>query len=51
MRFGFCPAIGHDILDFCERELVNLGGGGVEKKMVIIVLVKPRWNHHNMSDF
>jgi len=26
---------GHDILDFCERELVTLCGGGVEKKMVI----------------
>jgi hypothetical protein len=35
-------AIGHDILDFCERELVTLGGGGVEKKRAIIVLVKPR---------
>ncbi|MCH8215508.1 MAG: hypothetical protein IH892_01920 [Planctomycetes bacterium] len=47
------PAILHDILDFCVRELVTLSGGGVEKKMAIIVLVlvKPRWNHHNISDF
>jgi len=28
-----------------------LGWGGVEKKMAIMVLVKPRWNHHNISDF
>jgi hypothetical protein len=41
----------HDILDFCERELVTLGGGEIEKKMAIIVLVKPRWNHHNISDW
>ena len=27
------------------------GGGGIEKKIAIIVLVKPRWNHHNISDF
>jgi hypothetical protein len=26
-------------------------GWGVEKKMAIVVLVKPRWNHHNISDF
>ena len=45
------PAIRHDILDFCVRKLVTLGGGGVEKKPPIIVLVKPRWNHHNISDF
>ena len=45
------PAIRHDILDFCERELVTLGGGGIEKKMAIIVLVKPRLNYQNTSDF
>jgi len=28
-----------------------LDGGGIEKKMAIIVLVEPRWNHHNISDF
>ena len=44
-------AIRHDILDFCERELVTLHGGGIEKEMAIIVLVKPRRNHHNISDF
>ena len=33
---------GNDILDFCDRELVTLSGGGVEKKMAIIVLVKSR---------
>ena len=38
-------AIRHDILDFCERELVTLSGGGVEMKMAIIVLVEPRWNY------
>jgi len=38
-------------LDFCERELVTLSAGGVEKKMAIIVIVKPRWNHHKISDF
>jgi len=27
---------GHDILDFCERELVALGGRADEKKMAII---------------
>jgi len=48
---GSNRAIGHDILGFCERELVTLRGGGIEKKMAIIVLVKARWNHHNMSDF
>jgi hypothetical protein len=32
------PAIRHDILDFCERERVTLGGGGIEKKMTIIIL-------------
>ena len=45
------PAIRHDILDSCERERVTLSGGGVEKKMAIIVLVEPRWNQHNISDF
>jgi len=39
------PAIRHDILDFCVRELVTLGGGGVEKKMAIIVLLRRSWNH------
>ena len=33
------------------RELITLGGGGFETKMAIIVLVEPRWNHHNISDF
>ena len=47
----FITAIGHDILDFYVRELVTFGGGGVAKKMAIIVLVRPRWNHHNISDF
>jgi len=28
-----------------------LGGGGLEKKIAIIVLVKSRWNHHNTPDF
>jgi len=46
---GKSPAIRHDILDFCERELVTLSGGGVEKKMAIIVLVNPRWNHLYLS--
>ena len=44
------PAIRHDILDFCERELVTLSGGGVEKKMAIIVLGKPRWNHNETAN-
>ena len=47
----YSVAIRHDILDFCERELVTLRGGGIEKKMGIIVLVKPRWNHRSVSDF
>jgi hypothetical protein len=38
-------------LDVCGRELITLAGGGIEKKMAIIVPVKPRWNHHNISDF
>jgi len=45
-----CPAkgavyiqgTGHDILDFCGRELVTFSGGRIEKKMAIIALVKPR---------
>jgi len=45
------PAIRHDILVFCERELVTLGREGIEKKMAIIALIKPRCNHHTMSTF
>ena len=45
----YSAAIRHDILDFRERELATLGG--IEKKTAMIVLVKPRWNHHNISDF
>jgi hypothetical protein len=26
------PAICHDIMDLCERELVTLGGAGIEKE-------------------
>ena len=36
--------------DFCERELVTLGGRGIEKIMAIIILVQPRWNYHHISD-
>ena len=43
------PAIRHDILDFCVRELVTLSGEGVEKKMAIIVLVKRSWNHRKAT--
>ena len=39
------------MLEFCVRELVTLDGGGVEEEMVIIVLVKPGWNHRRLSDF
>ena len=42
--------IRHDILDFCERELVTLGGRGVEKKMAIIVLVKARLDHRKTAN-
>ena len=42
---------GHDILDFCERELVALGEGGAEMKTAIIVLVKPRWNYCKTANF
>jgi len=48
---GCSPAIRHNILDFCVRELVTLRGGWIEKKMTIMVLVKPRWDHHNISNF
>ena len=60
VRYGYAPActgqpsgrlsraIRHDILDFYVRELVTLGAGEVEKKMARGVLVKPRWNHHNI---
>ena len=41
--------IGHDILDFCVRELVTLSGGGVEKKMAISVLAKRSWNHRKAT--
>ena len=44
----FC-AIRHDILDFCERELVTLSGAGVEMMMAIIVLVKRSWNHRKAT--
>ena len=40
LRLGRSPAIGHDILDFCERELDALSGGAAETKMAIIALVK-----------
>ena len=46
---SFCPAFRHDILDFCVRELVTLSGGGVEKKMAIIVLLKRSWNHRKAT--
>ena len=48
---GIIKGTGHDILDFCEQELVTWRGGGVEMKMAIILLVKPRWNLLNISDF
>ena len=43
-------AIRHDILGFCERQLVTVGGEEVEKEMVIIVLVKLRWNQCSIYD-
>jgi len=47
---GLDPGIRHHVLDFYERELVTLGGRGVDKKKMIIVLVKPRRDHRNMSN-
>ena len=44
-------AIRHDILDFCVRELVTLGAGGVEMKMAIIVLVNHEWDHNETAYF
>ena len=44
-------AIRRDILDFSERGFATLRGGGIEKEMGIIALVKPGWNHHSISDF
>ena len=44
-----CRGTGHDILDFFERERVTLSGGGVEKKMAIVVLVNRQWDHLYLS--
>ena len=45
-------AIRRNILGLCERALATLDGRGIEKRMAIMVLVRPRWNHHyDLSDF